>query len=97
MGASQSALEKSITAALGGDEALYAFPGKPFYQIDNVKPYNLSIPIKPAAITYPKTSAQVAAIIKCAVDANLKVQARSGGHSYGNYCMSLLSNRMLKY
>ncbi|OBT95974.1 hypothetical protein VE01_06774 [Pseudogymnoascus verrucosus] len=87
MGVSQSALEKSISAALGGDEALYAFPGKPFYQIDNVKPYNLSIPIKPAAITYPKTSTQVAAIIKCAVDANVKVQARSGGHSYGNYSL----------
>ncbi|OBT76709.1 hypothetical protein VF21_03920 [Pseudogymnoascus sp. 05NY08] len=87
MGVSQSALEKSISAALGGDEALYAFPGKPLYQIDNVKPYNLSIPITPAAITYPTTTAQVAAIIKCAADANLKVQARSGGHSYGNYCL----------
>jgi FAD/FMN-containing dehydrogenase len=98
MGASQSALEKAIKAALGGDERLYAFPEKPFYQIDNVKPYNLSVPITPAAITYPKTTAQVAAIVKCAVDANLKVQARSGGHSYGNYCTTLFfPGSMSKY
>lgn len=99
MGASQSALEKAIKEALGGDESLYAFPGKPFYQQHDVKPYNLSIPITPAAITFPETTAQVAAIVKCAVDANLKVQARSGGHSYGNYCMTILffPNRMLKY
>lgn len=98
MGASQSALEKAIKAALGDDDGLYAFPAKPFYQIDNVKPYNLSIPIKPAAITYPKTAAQVAAIIKCAVEAKLKVQARSGGHSYGNYCMTLFfPNTLSKY
>lgn len=97
MGASQSALAKSIKAALGGDDDLYAVPGKPFYQIEYVKPYNLSIPIKPAAVTYPKTTAQVAAIIKCAVEANLKVQARSGGHSYANYCITLFfPNRMLK-
>ena len=88
MGASQSALATSIKTALGGDDDLYAFPGSPFYQIKDVKPYNLGIPIKPAAVTYPKTTAQVAAIIKCAVEANLKVQARSGGHSYANYCTS---------
>jgi FAD/FMN-containing dehydrogenase len=98
MGVSQSAFEKSIKAAVGGDVGLYAFPAKPFYQISDVKPYNLSIPIEPAAITYPKTAVQVAAIIKCAVDANLKVQARSGGHSYGNYCITLFfPNKMLKY
>ena len=88
MGNSQSVFVKSIKAALGGEDDLYAFPGSPFYQIQNVKPYNMAIPIKPAAVTYPKTAAQVAAIIKCAVENNLKVQARSGGHSYANYCIS---------
>ncbi|KAL5352732.1 hypothetical protein ACLOAV_002680 [Pseudogymnoascus australis] len=95
MGASQSALEKAIKEALGGDESLYAFPAKPFYQAQFVKPYNLSIPLTPAAVTFPKTTAQVAAIIKCAVDANLKVQARSGGHSYGNYCLGGVSGAVV--
>lgn len=88
MGSSQSVFAKSLKTALGGDSDLYAFPGDPFYQVEDVKPYNIAIPIKPAAVTYPKTTAQVAAIIRCAVEANLKVQARSGGHSYANYCTS---------
>ncbi|OBT68130.1 hypothetical protein VE03_01441 [Pseudogymnoascus sp. 23342-1-I1] len=95
MGAKQSALEKSISAALGGDESLYAFPGKPFYQAQYVKRYNLSIPLTPAAMTFPKTTAQVAAVIKCAVDANVKVQARSGGHSYGNFGLGGVSGAVV--
>lgn len=87
MGCSQSALGTSIKKAVGGDRDLYALPGSPLYAIKDVKLYNLSIPVRPAAVTYPKTAQQVAAIIKCAVDAGLKVQARSGGHSYANYCM----------
>ncbi len=86
MGASQSAISKSIKSVLGDDDDLYAFPGDPLYKLRDAKPYNLDIPIKPSAVTYPKTTAQVAAIIKCAVGAGLKVQARCGGHSYANYC-----------
>jgi hypothetical protein len=82
----QAALVQSIQEALGNDSELYAFPGDPLYKLEDVKVYNLSIPVKPSAVTYPKTSAQVAAIIKCAVEAGLKVQPRSGGHSYANYC-----------
>lgn len=82
-----NAFAASIKAALDEDERLYAVPTDLFYQTKDVKPYNLAIPVRPAAITYPRTTAQVAAIIKCAAAANLKVQARSGGHSYANYCM----------
>jgi len=76
-----------IKAALGGDDKLYAFPSKIGYQLEDVRPYNLTIPVKPAAVTYPKTSGQVAAIVKIAADNGLKVQARCGGHSYANYCL----------
>lgn len=86
MGASQSAFERSVKNALGNDRDLYAFSRYPFYAIKDVKVYNLTYPVKPAAVVYPKTAAQVAAVIKCAAGANLKVQARSGGHSYANYC-----------
>jgi FAD/FMN-containing dehydrogenase len=82
----QAALVQSIQEALGNDTELYAFPGDPLYKLKDVKVYNLSIPVKPSAVAYPKTSAQVAAIIKCAVAAGLKVQPRCGGHSYANYC-----------
>jgi hypothetical protein len=88
MGSSNSSLlEIGISKALGGDTSLFAFPSKPLYELEDAKPYNKSIPVKPAVVTYPKTAAQAAAIVKCAVRAGLKVQARSGGHSYANYCM----------
>lgn len=84
-------LVKGIKAALDHDDDLYAFPGDALYQFKNVKPYNLDRIVKPAAITYPKTTEQVAAIVRCAVEAKVKVQARGGGHSYANYCKSLFS------
>ena len=88
MGSSHSTpLNEGIKAALEGNDSLYAFPSKPLYQLEDVKLYNLTVPVKPAAITYPQTSAQVAAIVKCAGKAGLKVQARCGGHSYANYCI----------
>jgi FAD/FMN-containing dehydrogenase len=91
MGSSQSTpLENGIKAALGGNDKLYAFPSKLGYQLEDVRPYNLTIPVKPAAVTYPKTSTQVAAIVKVAAAHGLKVQPRCGGHSYANYCRSRL-------
>ncbi|KAF2261924.1 FAD-binding domain-containing protein [Lojkania enalia] len=80
-----SAVQKCLSGAVGGDSSLLAYTDTPFYQLAHVKPYNLDIPIVPAAVTYPKTTDQVAAIVKCAVDNNLKVQPRCGGHSYANY------------
>ncbi|KAG9241095.1 hypothetical protein BJ878DRAFT_545593 [Calycina marina] len=88
MGAAQSTpVIKALKQALDNDDDLYAFPGRPLYQLRYVKPYNMDRPVKPAAITYPKTKEQVAAIVKVAADFGLKVQPRSGGHSYANYCL----------
>ncbi|KAJ5133988.1 FAD linked oxidase N-terminal [Penicillium atrosanguineum] len=76
----KSCLQYALT-----DSGSVAFPGDPFYQISDVKVYNLNIPITPAAVTFPTSSQQVAAIVKCAADNGYHVQAKSGGHSYGNY------------
>lgn len=72
--------------ALGNNPNLVAFPdNNPFYQSEDVKPYNLNWPVQPVAVTWPTTNEQVAGVIKCAADEKVKVQAKSGGHSYGNY------------
>jgi FAD/FMN-containing dehydrogenase len=78
-------LRSALETAIGADNV--AFPSDPFYQLSHVKPYNLDVPKTPAAVTYPHTTSQIGRIVKCAVDHNLKVQARCGGHSYGNYCL----------
>lgn len=75
-------------AVAGGGSV--AFPDTLLYQQVVVNPYNLNIPVTPAAVTFPISSNQVAAIVKCAANNGYPVQARSGGHSYGNYGMSLV-------
>ena len=49
--------------------------------------YNLDYPVHPAAIVRPKTVQQVSAAVNCAVKAGVKVQPRSGGHSFANYSL----------
>ena len=47
------------------------------------KPFNLEFPVTPAAIIRPETVIEVSETVKCANKNGLKVQAKSGGHSYG--------------
>jgi FAD/FMN-containing dehydrogenase len=82
--ANTAAIRKGLLAALKGQD-IAEFPDKLLYQFEDAKPYNLDYPIIPAAVTYPKTAEQIAQIVGYAASVNLKVQARSGGHSYGNY------------
>ncbi|KAL1618757.1 hypothetical protein SLS56_010448 [Neofusicoccum ribis] len=85
--ASTPDLQSCLTTAVGGNDANVALPSDLLYQITDVKPYNLDIHVTPAAITYPNSTDQVAGIVACAAQYDHKVQARSGGHSYGNYCL----------
>ncbi|KAK8171579.1 putative glucooligosaccharide oxidase [Phyllosticta citrichinensis] len=73
--------------AVGGDKDRAQFPDEALYQLRDVKPLNLDISVTPAAVTYPKTTEEVAEVVRCAVKYRRKVQARSGGHSYANHCL----------
>lgn len=77
-------LKSCLKYALTGFGSV-AFPGDLFYQAVDVNRFNLNIPVTPAAVTFPTSSQQVAAVVKCAADNGYPVQAKSGGHSYGNY------------
>ncbi|KAJ5812063.1 hypothetical protein N7474_008364 [Penicillium riverlandense] len=74
-----------LLKAVSHNADLVAFRGDPFFQFHALPLYNLNLPVAPAVIMYPKTTDQVAAIVRCAAEYNYKVQAHSGGHSYGNY------------
>lgn len=78
----KSCLQYALT-----DSGRVAFSGDFLYQSTAVNAYNLNIPITPAAVTFPTSSQQVSAIVKCAADNGYHVQPKSGGHSYGNYGM----------
>lgn len=63
----------------------YAFPSHPLYSLLKVKRWNLDIDVNPAVVTVPETAEQIAAVVACAKERGLKVQPKSGGHSFGNY------------
>ncbi|KZN93018.1 Reticuline oxidase [Penicillium chrysogenum] len=72
-------------AAVGGNPDMAIFRGDLLYQFRALPSYNQAIPVHPEVITCPNDTTQVAEIVRCAVEANYRVQAYSGGHSYGNY------------
>ncbi|EPS30633.1 hypothetical protein PDE_05585 [Penicillium oxalicum 114-2] len=71
--------------AVGHKTSLVTFRNDAFYHFKAPSLYNLNFPVKPIAVTFPENSEQIARIVQCASRHSLKVQARSGGHSYGNY------------
>lgn len=50
-----------------------------------IAPYNLRLPYIPAVVTLPYTPQHVSDSVTCAAAAGLRVQAKSGGHSYASY------------
>ncbi|KAJ6106871.1 hypothetical protein N7512_010388 [Penicillium capsulatum] len=85
MGHSHSSpVRDCLMAAMGNNSALLSFKDDPFFTA-HIPVYNLNLPVVPVAITYPDTAKQVAEIVACAAKFGHKVQAFSGGHSYGNY------------
>ncbi|KAL3419893.1 hypothetical protein PVAG01_08392 [Phlyctema vagabunda] len=52
-----------------------------------ITPFNLRLPYTPAAVTLPSTYQHISDSVTCAATAGIKVQARSGGHGYGNYAI----------
>lgn len=80
-----SKLKDCLVDAIGGDGGRVAWHTKFAFDLLDVHRYNLYYDIDPAAITYPESAEEVGAIVKCAAAAKVPVQARSGGHSFGNY------------
>lgn len=50
-----------------------------------VLPYNLRTPFFPQAVAVPVTATHVSSALICAQHFNVKVAARSGGHSYAGF------------
>jgi FAD/FMN-containing dehydrogenase len=78
-------LRDCLNAAVGGDKGRVAWHTKFAFDFLDVKRYNLRYDTEPAAVTYPEKPEEVGSIVKCAAAAKVAVQARSGGHSFGNY------------
>ncbi|KAK1221872.1 hypothetical protein PQX77_015306 [Marasmius sp. AFHP31] len=62
-----------------------SIPSDPFYDLSAVKAYNKAFDITPVAVVRPSTTEQVSKVVVCATENGVKVQARSGGHSYADF------------
>ncbi|KAL6909228.1 hypothetical protein GGI43DRAFT_171929 [Trichoderma evansii] len=59
------------------------------------KLYNLALSEYPQIVIRPNNASEVSQAVKCASDNGYKVQARSGGHSYGNFAQSASQNNSM--
>jgi FAD/FMN-containing dehydrogenase len=64
----------------------FSTPNSPDYNSLRL-PYNLRLQPKPAIIVTPQTPQQVSEAVTAAAQSGLKVQARSGGHSYASFSL----------
>lgn len=71
-----------LTAVCNGRDDCVAFANNPLYQVSWVNRYNLDIEVEPIAVTRPENAEDVSGFVKCAAENNVKVQPKSGGHSY---------------
>ena len=77
-----SPIQNCLNAICADRTACVTYPGDPLFAWWS-KPFNLEFPVVPIAIIRPQTANEVAEAVKCATKNGLKVQAKSGGHSYG--------------
>ncbi|EJF63548.1 FAD-binding domain-containing protein [Dichomitus squalens] len=59
-------------------------PSNPSYQNDSL-PVNTRLIYQPASLVYANTAEDVGAAVKCGAVHDVKVNARSGGHSYASF------------
>lgn len=53
--------------------------------LEAIMPHNLRLPVTPAAVVYATTTEHVQDAVLCALQAGVKVSAKSGGHSYASF------------
>jgi len=74
----------SALQCLNGKNVPYKMSSDAAYA-ELAKPYNLRLPYKPTVIVLPQTNKHVQDAVVCGAQAGLKIQAKSGGHSYASF------------
>lgn len=80
-----SALQQCLDRVFESSHSSLSYPQHRFFHLTAVRPWNRNVHIVPAAVTRPQTSEDISAVVRCAARQGVKVQPRSGGHSFGGY------------
>jgi FAD/FMN-containing dehydrogenase len=75
---------ESLADCLASHSVPTLIPASPNYTTA-ILPYNLRTPWTPLLLAIPSSAPQVSAAVSCSSKYNLKIAARSGGHSYAAY------------
>ncbi|CAI6329227.1 unnamed protein product [Periconia digitata] len=75
---------RQVADCLGDHDVPVKWENSPDYA-ELAEPFNLRLAYKPKVIVLPTTDQHVQDAVKCAHECGLKVQARSGGHSYASF------------
>ena len=73
-----------VLQCLNGKNVPYKMTSDSDYS-ELVEPYNLARPFKPSVVVLPQTQQNVQDAVVCAAQNGIKVQAKSGGHSYASF------------
>jgi FAD/FMN-containing dehydrogenase len=76
----------SIIKCLDESNVPQDYPGTSNFTQDII-PYNLRLNYTPIAVAVPSTVSQVQAAVKCAAKLGVKVNPKSGGHSYAAHSL----------
>lgn len=76
----------SIIKCLDESNVPQDYPGTSNFTQDII-PYNLRLNYTPIAVAVPSTVPQVQAAVKCAAKLGVKVNPKSGGHSYASHSL----------
>ena len=75
---------ETIVDCLQNADVPQDFPGTDDFT-QHIIPYNLRLNFTPIALAVPRTVPQVQSAVRCAAKLGIKVNPRSGGHSYASH------------
>ena len=87
---------QSISDCLGDKDVPVRWIESPDFE-ELAQPFNLRLNYTPSVIVLPTTEQHVQDAVVCAAECDIKVQAKSGGHSYASFSSGGKNGSMSKY
>ena len=87
--------DQTLADCLGSKDVPVYFLNSPEFA-QSASPYNVALPYNPAVIVIPSTTQHISDAVVCAGKSHVKVQAKSGGHSYASFGLGGQNGSMVR-